>query len=346
MSVTENKICLISVIEKLSYRLQNTLYFTTFATILYLAIAQPLKAEQQYTSGDVFANLVYGNQLVDELLAKDKKSLSPLPQSLETDIESMHVYELHVSILHELMSYTLNNGFRPAPIASSQAITYTPTDVYYLSKIITTKLESIYSDKIGINFKIKPPVTSKSPSQVYQQAFELFYRLSALNGQERISPNVLYAQVLRAKHDLQASLLAISKRLDDSDEKVKRQLVTAIYGINTDGSMLAKKQQSMKLSDVLQQTLTVRNKLNQLRKHHNLPIIQKPELNNYPQIRPVDVFLQTQFIIAELNFLKQPWDVHTTTNNAETANDKTPDDVYHQVLHIEYMLDRLIKVLG
>jgi len=305
-----------------------------------------LLAEIRYSPSEVFSKLEYANVLAEALLKAEGKQTENLPVSLETDAEPMHVYELHVTILYELMGYALKMDHRPPPIPASQSIKYTPTDVYYLSELITSKLRTIYSSRFGVVYLRPKHFSNKTPSEVYQKAYELFYRLSLLNGHSEISPDTVFSQIQRAKHDLQASLLILAKRLDKSDEKKKRQLVTAIYGLKPDATKLSSKELNKTPNNALQKALAIRKTLNALRENNKLEAIAIPDFSTYPQVRPVDVFLQTQFIIAELNLLKQAWNIHKTTNNAQTSNGNTPSDVYYEMQHIEYMLNRLFKVLG
>ena len=256
----------------------------------------------------------------------------------------MHVYELHISVLAEIYKYSLSQQQRPPPITVSTPIKYTPTDVYYLSQLVVNKLEHIHRDKLGDITLHQKPFSNKKPAQVYDEIFKLYYRLNILNGNAKVSPNEVYAHIFRAKEDLQSSLLILSKRLDEAEEEQKRLLVTAIYGTHPDGSTLPAKAEGMAPTDVLDKALQVRQKLNQLRQRYKLPAIKKPEVKDFTVVKPIDIFLQSQFIIAEINLLKIPMNIHSTTNSARGVSNKTPSDVYHIMLHIEYMLDRLLQV--
>jgi len=81
-----------------------------------------------------------------------------------------------------------------------------------------------------------------------------------------------------------------------------------------------------------------------LREKYKLAKIKIPSINNYSTVKPVDIFLQTQFIIAELNLIKQPIDIDTTTNQGKSYNNKTPTDVLFEMQHVNYMLERLFNV--
>jgi len=325
----------------MKYRDKFALWVLVFSALL---VSVGASAAQKFSPSDVFGDVEYANRLASRLLSdKDIQTLK-LPMSFERSAKPMHVYELHISVLSELSIYALSNQLRPPPIATSTPINYEPTDVYYLTQLIVSKLEEIHIDKLGeLTISVKQ-FSGKSPSNVYQEIFNLFYRLSVLNGKSKISPSTVFEHITRAQEDLQRTLVTLSKRLDDSKEEKKRLLLTSVYGTHPDASSLSTKPEGKTPGDVLKKALDVRAKLNILRTRYNLPSIQQPQIEAYNGIKPIDVFLQTQFIIAELNLLKQPLKISSATSRARTAKDKTPSDVYYVMQHMEYMIERLISV--
>lgn len=311
-----------------------------FVFLLWCDIVQ---AAQSYSPSDVYSGAEYANQLAGKILASKGIKVGAEPQSMEKTARPMHVYELYVSVLAELYQYALKNGRQPPPIVMSTPIKYTPTDVYYLNQLVVSNLEEIYRDTgntIDFSRKIR---SGKTPSQVYQETFTLYYKLNLMNGKSKVSPNEVYSHAYRAKEDLQSSLLTLSNRLNDEDQQ--RMLVTATYGMHTDATTLSPFEAGKKPGDVLEIALVVRGKLNQLRKKYGLPEIKQPNFSSFGEVRPIDVFLQTQFIIAELNLLKMPMGISSTTNSPKPVTGKTPSDVYQQMKHVEYMLDRVLAVM-
>ena len=300
---------------------------------------------QTYSPNHVFAGVEYANHVVDRLLLSRNIKDIQLPHSLERAAKPMHVYELHVSVIAELYYYALKNNRRPPPLPSSTPIKYTPTDVFYLTQLVMSNVESIYLDSGGVvDFELANH-RGKSPTNVYQELFELYYKLNRLNGKRKVSPSEVYSHIYRAKEDLKYSLLVLSNRLPDTQETKKRLLVTAIYGMHPDGTVMPAMKQGKKPGDVIEKAFDVRKKLNALRKRNNLPEITIPRVSGYGKIKPIDVFLQTQFIIAELNLLKIPMKISSTTNSPKPITGKTPSDVYQEMAHIAYMLERIIHVL-
>ncbi len=322
--------------------------FTTMIKISLLIsflYASHVHAAQKYTPSDVFSGVEYSNQILDQLLSSKNISNIKIPASKEKDAKPMHVYELQVSVLNELYQYAIKNNRNPPPLAISTPIKYTPTDVYLLTQLVINNLESIYEDQEGnIDFSMNDH-SGKSPANVYQELFELYYKLNRVNDKEKVSPNEVYSHIIRAKEDLQYTLLLLSKRIDNKQENKKRLLITAIYGMHPDGTVISALEAGKKPIDVIQKAFEVRKKLNILRKRNQLPEIKIPLMSDYEKIKPIDAFLQTQFIIAELNLLKMPLKISSTTNNGKIATGKTPSDVYQVFKHIDYMLERLIKTL-
>ncbi|GAB6040095.1 hypothetical protein [Endothiovibrio diazotrophicus] len=315
--------------------------------VLLLALllaAGEAHAERRYSPNDVYSGVEYANGLLDRILAKRGTAVGELPRSREENAKPMHVYELHVAALAELYEYALANDRRPPPLALSTPIEYTPTDVYRLTRLVFEELEEIYRDGGDFIDFAPRPHHGKSPADVLQAMLELYYKLDLLNGRNQVSPSEVYAHIRRAREDLQSTLLALSKRLPEDAEGKKRQLVTAIYGMNPDGTALSPREEGKKPADALNEALAIRTRLNELRKRYGLPEITPPAVADFATVKPIDVFLQTQFIIAELNLLKVPMEIHTTTNTTKPASGKTPSDVVREMKHIQYMLDRVIAV--
>ncbi len=303
----------------------------------------------EYSPNDVYSKVDYAKKLSMQLLestSTGKLDKLAFPHSYERDIKPMHVYELQVAILSELYQYALIQGLRPPPVAFSTPIRYTPTDVYYLVELVVKNLERIYSQKVGSHSLTIVTVSNKSPSNVYQVSFELYYLMTQLNQRPQVSPNEVYSQLFRAKEDLQLTLLTLSKRLGASEQSQKRMLVTAIYGLHPDGSTLPVKSEGKRPADVLQAALNVRQLLNRLRLENEMAEIGIPALSDYSDIQPIDVYLQIQFVIAELNLLKIPLDIVSTTNSPKIFTGKTPSDVFYEMNHLSYMLQRLLQVRG
>ncbi len=322
-----------------SYCIKKLVFF-----VFILSMSYQVQASNQYTPSDVFGSLEYSNRLVDSILQAQGIGNLQLPTSRESDAKPMHVYELQASVLAELYEYTLGSGKPPPPRLFSTPIEYSPTSVYFGSQILKNHLEFRYRDTIGYVNISPDQFSNKSPSDVYGVLLNLFYKLNRLNGNKAVSPNVVYAHTLRANKDLQNLLLTLSQRMPSDQETTKRALITAKYGMHPDGSRMASFTPGKSPGDVLKLALDVRNLLNDIRKKFSLAEIDAPAIDAFGQIQPIDVFAQTQFIIAEINLLKMPLQVHSATPAAEPAQNKTPSDVFYQMQHVRYMLDRLLTV--
>ncbi len=326
----------------------NSLFFkgrqlliTAILSLLFLS--GNAQAVKKYGPSDVYAGVSYSNKIVDKLLADMNVKSPNIPKSREKKAKPMHVYELHIAALTELYFYCISKKRAPPPLPTSTPIKYSPTDVYYLTQLLMAHLELVYQDKgKQVNFALEQ-FNKKTPSDVYQKVFELYYKLNLLNGKSKVSPSEVYSHIYRAKEDLQYSLLVLSQRLDKKEKKKKRGMFSAIYGMNPDGTVMAEFQDGKSPSDVLNLAMQVRDKLNLLRQNNDMGTIERPKISQYDKIKPIDVFLQTQFIIAELNLLKMPMGISSNTNSAKQVSGKSPSDVYHEMVHISYMIDRIIE---
>jgi len=314
--------------------------------LMSIVLIGNVQAAHNYSPSDVYSNVEYADKMLDGLLTLKGISGIQRPLSREYSIKAMHVYELHVSVLAEYHLFAVSNGSTPPPLPVSTPIEYTSSDVYLLSDLLVSNLEEIYLDMIGAPDFTPIKRSGKTPTDVFQKLFEIYYKFNRLNGRNSVIPNDVYAHAFRAKEDLQYTLLTLSKRLDSSEEEKKRLLVTAIYGMHTDGTVIDPQEPGKTPGDVIEKSFVVRDKLNLLRERYKLPKVAHPKLNVYfGNVKPIDAFLQIQFIVAELNLLKIPMKVTSTTNSVKPATGKSTSDVYQEMKHIEYMLDRLLIVL-
>lgn len=306
--------------------------------------ANALDADENDPS-EVFSALAYGNQLSSSMLNEKEIEIPAKPVSRETEAQPMHVYEMQNSVLREIYDYSLSNEMRPPPITVSTPIEYTSTDVYLVTEVIVNFIEELHTEIIGEPKFLVEEYEDKTTPEVFQELFTLYKLMTLLNGKEKISPNEVYAELNRAVEDFKYTLSTLSKRLPASDEMKKRLLITAIYGMHPDGSTLPDMITGKTPKDVLQTAFSVRSKLNDVRMKYNLSAVAIPSISEYESVAPIDVFLQTQFIIAELNMLKMPMKISTSTNNAKPTSGKTPSHVFHEMKHLEYMLDRLLGTM-
>ncbi len=303
-------------------------------------------AEKKYTPSDVYANIDYATRLLEQVLDKKNITNISLPTSYETAVKPMHVYELNVAAISELYRFAIKNSLTPPPLTFSSPIKYSPSDVYYLTEILSNKIEQIYEDNVGVNLLYPDIFSGKKPKDVYDKLFKLYAMILRLRGFEKVSPNQVYAQTHRAKVDIQSIILTLSKRLNDSQFDQKRLLVTAAYGMHPDGSKMKGYEENKTPKDVITSALSIRKKINQLKQLYKIQTLAIPSITSFSKATPSDAFLQTQYIIAEINLLKSPLGINHSTDVAIEAKNKVPSDVYQEMKHIDYLLDRLIAQKG
>lgn len=319
-----------------------------FPFFLFLALTFPdigAAQDREVTPSDVYSVVEYSTRLADRILADKGITEMEVPVSRETEAKPMHVYELHVTVIREIYDYMVENDRRAPPQPVSTPISYTPGDVIKLSQMIREALEEEYNRLETSPTLRLEQFSGKTPADVYQKLFELYYKVCRLNHKVKISPNDVYSQIFRGREDMQYILLTLSKELNSMDEQKKRLLVTGIYGMGTDGTQLSPMEIGKTPADALAKALEVRDTLNKLRVRYELPQIARPTVEDFKTINSIDVFLQTQFIIAELNLMKQPLNIRSVTNAAKVVFGKTPSDVHQELKHLDYMLNRLLETL-
>lgn len=300
---------------------------------------------QASTPDNIFRFIERSNRMLGEMLEKEGIK-SPLKAvSREKDIKPMHLYELHIAILNELYVYSVNHGKTPPPLVVASPIAYSSAEVYDLSSIVHKMLMKLYTDNVSLLAPRMAAVRGKTVNDVFEELFDLYHKMSLLNGRE-VGDNEVFAQAQRVKLDLKLTLEIISDRLKNDQENEKRLLLSAIYGLNPDGSTMGLMENGKKPQDLVTMSLNIRKQLNQLRKLYKLEETPAPTLSEFGNdIQSMDAFLQTQFIISELNLIKKPLKIQTSSNQPRLAQAKTTSHVFHELKHVNYMLDRLLSVV-
>lgn len=284
--------------------------FGSAKVLLLLALFLPIDsfANTTHTPSSVFNLTDQSNRIVEQLIKARGITIPKVtPKSRETEAQPMHVYELSTALLQELYDYALNHELLPPPIVISTSIQYSPGDVHKLLTITRDYLLELHA-AAGIETPIYTrQFSNKTTADVYQSLFELYYKLNLFNGREKVSPNEVFSQVSRAKDDLRTTMTTMARRLDDDQERTKRLLYTAAYGINVDGTVMPPFEGGKKPVDPLSLSFEVRGLLNQLRMIYGIKEVPVPSMAQFSEgVEPIDVFLQIQFIIAEINTLKEP----------------------------------------
>ena len=94
-------------------------------------------------------------------------------------------------------------------------------------------------------------------------------------------------------------------------------------------------------AEVFAQCLEIRGTINDVRRELELGTTPVPSVAEGQALRPEDVFIQTQIIIAELNLVKLGTGTSSSTPLTVPVSDKTPSDVFGQAALLDYLLKQI-----
>jgi hypothetical protein len=302
-----------------------------------------IKWPEDIAPKDVYAVLLDMNHYADALLAQRKLTWSYKPATVESDISPMVVFQLHLTTIQLLHHHELQLGLRPIPIVTASPIRYYPADVQYLSKLILERLT-----RIAKHYRLPLQKTKNSkpkhvnPTQVFIESLKFYTKLSLLSGYSTLTPEQLYNQVFRALLELRN--IATHQLPLIQDKKNQRILAASLYGVSLyGGKNLVVAEQEKTLSDVFNKSLLVRKKLQPLLKKNRLPVLALPIQDPKQKPSSLDIFIQTQIILAELSEWKDSEEVAMSTPVTVLAKHKTYRDVYQALLKFEFILDKLLS---
>lgn len=272
----------------------------------------------------VFSKIDRLDRSLDQILKAQNVRMPTFPVEIEDGLKPMHVYQTVLSCADRLQELDDQLQVFAIPTISVRPTTYAPRDVLF---IVTTMLQNVGQITTHLNVEALPDdeliVTDKTPTDVFGVSVRVLVKLNALCGHDELKPAEVYAQMVRGVEDVRSIL--------------KQNDPACRYRIDKPASP-----PGMEPGDVFAKCLQIRRLINRHRERLSMPTIPVPGVAAGKQIRPRDVFFQTQIIIAELNLLKMRLNtVSTTPLPVPVGDDTTPTDVHGQATMIEYLLDQV-----
>ena len=285
-----------------------------------LAVTSARSASAAVTPSDVYAVTDLLSRSLDVLLEARNVPPPAAPSNSETDLKPMHVYQLHVACVERLHEFEAQIKLPRIPLVVSRPMQYKPVDVRILSQLMIADVRRVAA---ALNIAGLPKTvesfSGKSPTDVFQVTLAVYVKLNALAGKTKITPNEVYSQLLRGAADARSILAHV-----DASRRYRID-VPAVDGKKTP-------------PDVFAQCLEVRKTINKVREELKLGTTPIPQVGKAGDLRPEDVFVQTQIIIAELNLVKLGTNTQNSTPLAVPVSGKTPTSCYQQAAEIEYLL--------
>lgn len=301
---------------------------------------------ENVTPSKVYDVVIELNAYADALLKHNKIESTEKVPTIKEKIFPMVVFQLHIATIELLHDYELDIGMRPIPIVTSSPIKYYPADVKFMSDLILQRLQKI-AKHYGIKHipKHKKHYGEATPTAVFQSMLEFYVKLAALDGVKSISPNEVYSQMYRLNQEMKDIVLNKTATLKSPREK--RLLASSTYGTSAySGKPLGKADPQSTPSDVFKLCLKIRTLMQPFLKKNNAISLPIPKFDPDKKYKPIDVFIQTQIIVAQLGEWKRATKVSSSTPVTVQVINKKPADVAQEAMSVIYMLERMQQVLG
>ena len=282
------------------------------------------------TPSDVYAKADLLERCLDQLMERWGKGAEDLvwtddqlPHMVDLELRPMHAYQVMLVCASQLQRVAQHPSVnsRPLPTLASTPTIYAPRDVELLLELMIRSVRSM-ADKLGVT-EMPTEVsafTDKTPTDVVKAGVRILSKTNAILG----SPDLTPAEVLSQMRRITADVRSILQQTDPHCR----------YRIDRpDGD------RSKQPSDVFQKCIDLRRVINGHARALRRSPTPLPKVDVEIDIRPRDVFLQTQIIIAELNLLKlDTKTVSSTPLSIPSPSTSEPPDVYQEALMAEYLL--------
>jgi hypothetical protein len=257
------------------------------------------------------------------IVAKNKSMPEPLPQ-VESGLGPLHVYQMMLACSDRVQDLADQNGVLSMPTLSSKPRRYAPRDVLFVVGLMRDSLQRVAATlEIEELPTTEIPVMDKTPTDVFGLAAQVFLKLSVLCGHENLSPSEACAEMERAVDDARSIL-------QQADRESR-------YRIDAPPS-----ERDLLPADVFAKCIEIRRLINKHRASLGEPEIPVPIPPTDYAIKPRDVLIQSQILIAELNLLKLYTNTVSSTPLAIPAkSSKLPSDVHEQASLLEYLLRQI-----
>ena len=296
------------------------------------------------TPTHVFDHVIKMNAYIDALLIKEKvRKWQKLP-GIENTIRPSVVFQLAIATVELFHDFELREGLRPIPVITSSPIEYYPADVYFVVNMLIGRLEKIAKAEKIFHVSIpKPREGERTPYDSYEELLKFYMKLAALDGITEITSNQTYSQLHRAREEMKSIIIHSTKQVRSAMKR--RLLVSSMIGIHPTGPRLGVAPSNATSKDVYHSCLNARKIINSILKSHGMHPIPVPLFDKAGTYGPVDVFVQSQIMLAELSELKRILGVADSSPVTKQAEEKMPQDVLQENMALIYMLERYREVL-
>ena len=233
----------------------------------------------------------------------------------------VHIYAKTLEVLRKVARVQSKFGIAPAEVGHIPVKAIAAKDVFGNVQVIIGELREVKS-QLAIEEEIQPAplVGGKTPSLIYKNLGDASFLLDGLVGRP-LTPNDVYGNVLRI-HDEMGLIAA----------KLGAELELAPPAVNG----------RKRSREVAQQMLRATYKVINLQTRLGMQASNVPALT-LVRVTPAENFEVTNIMLAEMARIKLHLDIGLPRETRGAERNKTPTDVFAQVLRMIKNLDALAK---
>ena len=283
--------------------------------------------EEEVASNDITPSHVF--QATQDLIAeievlREAMGISDYPNEAEPQEgrTPVHVYAKTLEVMRKVTRIQRKFGLTPAEVGQIPVKTIVPKDVFGSVQTITEELRRL-KGQLVIEDEIQPApfVGGKTPTFVYKNLGDASFLLDGLVGRP-ITPNDVYGNVLRIHDEMEliAAKLGAELELDPPAVNGRKRPI-----------------------EVAQQMLRATYKVINLQNRLGMDASSVPTLT-LVRVTPSEVFEVTNLLLAEMARMKIHLNIELPHAPLGEERNKTPADVFAQVLRMIKNLDALAEV--
>ncbi len=233
----------------------------------------------------------------------------------------IHVYAKTLEVKRKVARIQSKFGITPAEVGQIPVKAIVPKDVFGSVQTITEELRRLKSQLV-IEDEISPAplVGGKTPSFVYKNLGDASFLLDGLVGRP-LTPNDVYGNVLRIHDEMELIAAKLGAELELDPPAVNGR---------------------KRSKEVAQQMLRATYKVINLQTRLGMEASSVPTLT-LVRVSPSEVYEVTNLLLAEMARVKMHLDIELPHASRGEERNKTPADVFAQVLRMIKNLDALSK---
>ena len=256
-------------------------------------------------------------------ILRESMGLSDYPNEAEPQEgrAPVHVYAKTLEVMRKVARIQRKFGLTPAEVGQIPVKTITPEDAFGSVQTITEELRRLKSHLV-IKDEIQPAplVGGKTPTFVYKNLGNASFLLDGLVGHP-LTPNDVYGNVLRIHDEMELIALKLGAVLELAPPAVNGR---------------------KRPKEVAQQLLRATYKVINLQNRLGMDASSVPTLT-LVRVTPSEVFEFTNLLLAEMARMKMHLNIEIPHASLSEEQNKTPADVFAQVLRMVKNLDTLAE---